>query len=111
MQTSDMFCWGVVRSIDERFAGCVDCSIEINLSSILIVFASRDGVIIEEIVFNVHATLSIKDWGKVDKLVNGSIVSHSHDGLELLDVSSINWKGIVLHIMDSQKYSFFMNMV
>ena len=36
---------------------------------------------------------------------------HSDDGLELLNVPSVNAIGVVLHIMRSKEYSFFMNMI
>ena len=43
--------------------------------------------------------------------MNGSIVPHPHDRLELLDITSKDTESIILHIMHTQNLSFFMNMI
>lgn len=62
-------------------------------------------------MLNENTTFTVKDRGESNKLIDRAIMMHFDDRLELLDISSFKWEGIVLHIMNSKKNSFLIYMV
>ena len=62
-------------------------------------------------MFDEETLFSIKDGGKGGEAFDRSVVSHSDDGLVLLNVASVDRESIVLHVVDSQKLSFLINVV
>ena len=60
VKRSDVLGRGVVRPTDERFAGRVNCVVEVDFSPVLVVLARRDSIAIFKVMFNEFATLTVQ---------------------------------------------------
>lgn len=60
---------------------------------------------------NILTVLAVENRWEGCNLVDGTIVSHFEDGLELLDNTTLRCVNIILHIGLSEKISFVLKMI
>lgn len=107
MKPRDIFSARVKWTVNKRLEWRVSCSVKVDFAQ---VFTGGQSVVVDPWMLDVSAVLTIEDWGEGDDLVDGAVVFHLDQGLELLDNTTISGENVVLHVGFTQKVTLVFQM-
>ncbi len=95
MKARDILSTRVEWPVDEWLEWCESRGVKIDFTQVL---TGRQCVVVDPWVLDVSAVLAVEDWWERDDLVDGAVVFHLDQGLELLDDTTISSEHVVLHV-------------